>query len=64
MSDILISLRSVRKSYLRGGRVVDALKDIRLDIGRGERVVFIGPSGCGKSTVLNLIAGLIRPTSG
>jgi nitrate/nitrite transport system ATP-binding protein len=41
-----------------------ALRDIHLDMQRGEFVSLIGHSGCGKSTLLNLVAGLTRPTSG
>jgi nitrate/nitrite transport system ATP-binding protein len=41
-----------------------ALKDINLDIKRGEFITVIGHSGCGKSTVMNLIAGLLKPTDG
>jgi len=41
-----------------------ALRDINLDINRGEFVTLIGHSGCGKSTLLNLVAGLTAPTSG
>jgi nitrate/nitrite transport system ATP-binding protein len=41
-----------------------ALKDINLDVRRGEFVTLIGHSGCGKSTLLNLIAGLLKPTHG
>jgi NitT/TauT family transport system ATP-binding protein len=41
-----------------------ALSDISLTVGDGEFVSIVGPTGCGKSTVLNLAAGLIRPTEG
>jgi nitrate/nitrite transport system ATP-binding protein len=41
-----------------------ALRDINLDVRRGEFVTLIGHSGCGKSTLLNLVAGLTTPTSG
>jgi nitrate/nitrite transport system ATP-binding protein len=47
----------------RSGRF-EALRDIRLDIDKGEFVSLIGHSGCGKSTLLNLVAGLLKPTSG
>jgi len=55
----------------RAGMVFDtadgdfiALRDINLNIARGEFVSLIGHSGCGKSTLLNLVAGLTHPTSG
>ena len=41
-----------------------ALRDIDLEVARGEFITLIGHSGCGKSTLLNLIAGLLLPTSG
>jgi nitrate/nitrite transport system ATP-binding protein len=41
-----------------------ALRDINLEVQRGEFVTLIGHSGCGKSTLLNLVAGLTTPTSG
>ena len=41
-----------------------AIRDIDLDVARGEFVTLIGHSGCGKSTLLNLVAGLSTPTSG
>jgi nitrate/nitrite transport system ATP-binding protein len=41
-----------------------ALRDINLDIARGEFVTLIGHSGCGKSTLLNLVAGLTKPSGG
>ncbi|MAL80256.1 MAG: nitrate ABC transporter ATP-binding protein [Sneathiella sp.] len=43
---------------------VEVLRDINLDIRRGQIVCLIGPSGCGKSTLLRLIGGLERPTGG
>ena len=43
---------------------VHALKDVNLDIGKGEFVSFIGPSGCGKTTFLRCVAALETPTAG
>lgn len=56
-----ISIKNLRKVYENG---YEALKDITLDIQDGELVCLLGPSGCGKSTTLNIIAGLLDPTSG
>ncbi|MFP5439987.1 MAG: ABC transporter ATP-binding protein [Gammaproteobacteria bacterium] len=47
----------------RKGRFL-ALRDINLQVARGEFVTLIGHSGCGKSTLLNLVAGLLQPTRG
>lgn len=60
-----LTLRGVSKQFTgRSGAVVAALEDVSLDVAEGEFVCLVGPSGCGKSTVLNLIAGLDRPTRG
>ena len=55
-----VALRNVTKAW--GDTLVS--KDINLEIGEGEFVVFVGPSGCGKSTLLHLAAGLEKPTQG
>jgi putative ABC transport system ATP-binding protein len=57
-------LRSVNFSYRAAGRRVDALRDITLDVERGEFVSICGPSGCGKSTLLNIMGTLDRPEAG
>jgi NitT/TauT family transport system ATP-binding protein len=48
----------------RGNHQFVALDDLDLEVGDGELVTLVGPSGCGKSTVLDLVAGLSRPTAG
>ncbi|WP_269930106.1 ABC transporter ATP-binding protein [Aminobacter sp. HY435] len=55
-----ISLTKAGKRY--GG--TEIIKDLDLEIARGEFVVIVGPSGCGKSTLLRMIAGLEETTSG
>ncbi len=55
-----LKLTEVAKTYGN----VDVLKDINLEIERGELIVFVGPSGCGKSTLLRMIAGLERISGG
>ncbi|WP_407179205.1 ABC transporter ATP-binding protein [Bradyrhizobium sp. STM 3562] len=64
MSQPLVLVRSVSKTYRRERAVVGALRDVSLEIGHGELVRLSGPSGSGKTTLLNLIAALDRPDQG
>ena len=59
-----ISLTGVNLSLGQGAARVHILKNVSLDIGRGEAVGLVGPSGSGKSTLLMVIAGLERPDQG
>ena len=64
MSQPYLSISRVDMAFTRGGVTNPVLKDVNLDIQRGEYISLIGHSGCGKSTVLNIVAGLLRATSG
>ena len=59
-----IVANNVHKVFQTTDREVVALKDINLEVGKGEFVCLLGPSGCGKSTLLNAIAGFSLPTAG
>jgi NitT/TauT family transport system ATP-binding protein len=55
----------VRKTFtLASGETTEAVAAFSLDIRQGEFLVIVGPSGCGKTTVLNMLAGLERPSAG
>lgn len=61
----MITLSNISKSYkLRKNEEVSVLKNIDLELHKGELVSILGPSGCGKSTLLNIIGGLDSPSSG
>lgn len=60
----VVQIRNVSRSYMLGGQLVNALKNITLDIEDGVFIAIAGPSGSGKSTLLNLIGCIDTPTSG
>ncbi len=59
----MIQLVNVSKQY-GNGKLVHALRNVDLQVARGERLAVMGPSGSGKSSLLHLVCGLDEPTSG
>jgi len=59
-----IVVENVSKIFKGRAGIVKALQDVNLSIKEGEIFCLVGPSGCGKTTLLNIIAGLEKPTSG
>ena len=60
----MLKLKDIKKNYLAGDSVVQALKGINLEFRENEFVAILGHSGCGKTTLLNIIGGLDHYTSG
>jgi NitT/TauT family transport system ATP-binding protein len=64
MTEPLIRLTNVGKTYLTKSGPTEACADINLDIRQSEFVAIVGPSGCGKTTILKMVAGLAPYTAG
>src|SRR6202453_3251489 len=56
-----ISISHLNKTYASG---FQALKDINLDIRHGEIFALLGPNGAGKTTLINIVCGIVQPSSG
>ena len=59
-----IDVTRLSKSFQLAGTAIEAVRDVSFGVRRGEFVALLGPSGSGKSTILNMIATLIKPSSG
>ncbi|MDZ7779103.1 MAG: ABC transporter ATP-binding protein [Gemmatimonadota bacterium] len=64
MTEAIIKTEALTKHYALGAEVVRAVREIDLEIVRGEFVAVMGPSGSGKSTLMNMVGCLDTPTSG
>lgn len=64
MSEKIIELKDINKTYIMGTEKIQALRSITLDIYKNEYVALMGPSGSGKSTLMNMLGCLDTPTSG
>ena len=60
----VVAARDLTRRYGEGATSVEALREVSLEIARGQLTAIMGPSGSGKSTLMHLLAGLDRPTSG
>jgi lipoprotein-releasing system ATP-binding protein len=64
MTEELVVLKGVGKTFEHEGRPLEVLRNVDLTIGQGEMVTVVGPSGAGKSTLLHLVGTLDLPTTG
>lgn len=60
----LLSVRNLTKQFIRGHQMIRAVDDVSFSIAQGECLGLVGGSGCGKSTTANMVARLLRETSG
>ncbi|MBP3771594.1 MAG: ABC transporter ATP-binding protein [Treponema sp.] len=64
MSEIIVNVKSLEKTYKTDSETLTILKDLNLEIEEGSKITIVGESGSGKSTFLNIIGGLDNATSG
>ncbi|MDO9559787.1 MAG: ABC transporter ATP-binding protein [Syntrophales bacterium] len=61
---IVIRISNLNKTFVKDGTRIDVLKDLNMDIGKGDSLAVVGVSGSGKSTLIHILGTLDRPTSG
>jgi ABC-type nitrate/sulfonate/bicarbonate transport system ATPase subunit len=64
ISETKLSAEHITMAFQRDGKTTPVLRDISLEVARGEFLCIVGPSGCGKSTLLSAMAGFLSPSSG
>lgn len=64
MSESIVAIKDVSKSYRRDSIEIPVLQNISMDVNEGDFLALMGPSGSGKTTLLNLIAGIDKPDAG
>jgi putative ABC transport system ATP-binding protein len=64
MSEVVLKIENMSKTYMLGKRGVPALSNLNLQVKKGEFVAIMGPSGSGKTTLLNVLGCIDKPTSG
>lgn len=64
MTEIILEAKKLHKNYEIGSKRIEILKNVTIDIARGEFVVIAGSSGSGKTTLLSVLSGIDRPDSG
>jgi putative ABC transport system ATP-binding protein len=64
VSNGIIDIQNIKKRYVMGSQIIDALKDVSISIQKNEYVALMGPSGSGKSTLMNILGCLDTPTTG
>lgn len=61
---VILEVSHVAKTFFSNKQDTDAIEDISIDVRKNEFLVLLGPGQCGKTTFLNILAGLVKPTSG